>query len=100
MSDTLVGVIIGGLIASVLPAATLAFQVWRWKHERHLKYLKSERRRLEELFNQISNPLSESMESGTWDSRIWIPFLVHGPESVHDQISKMLGELALHQKEY
>ena len=46
MGEVLIGVIIGGLIASIAPITTLIIDHKRWKKEAQLEYLKSERKRL------------------------------------------------------
>ena len=42
MSETLNGVIWGGIIASIIPITTLVLNHLRWKKEAKLEYLKSE----------------------------------------------------------
>ena len=44
MSETLIGVIIGGIIASIAPVFTLAVDHRRWRRESRLTYLMSERK--------------------------------------------------------
>jgi len=36
LSDSLKGVLVGGLVAMVLPAATLWFEWWKWRKEKRL----------------------------------------------------------------
>jgi hypothetical protein len=61
MSEGLIGVVIGGVIGSIVPVVTLMMTQSRWKREIHLAYLKEERARLEKFFSEHYQRLSTSM---------------------------------------
>ena len=51
------------------------------------------RKRLEELFERVREPLRISLESHRWDGRIWIAFALEAPESVTQTMMEVLREL-------
>ena len=53
MNEQLIGVIVGALIASLMPAVTLLFEYKRWKKQKLLEHYKNERDRLEKLYSEI-----------------------------------------------
>lgn len=66
MSDALIGVVIGGLIASIAPLATLLIDQNRWKQEKKLAYLQSKRKRLEDLSITTLERFTQGMSDGTY----------------------------------
>lgn len=59
MSETLLGVIIGGVIGSVGTFASLFIQNKQWKKEKHIELLKSRRADLERLYRELTPILYE-----------------------------------------
>lgn len=68
MSETLIGVLIGGLIGSIAPFATLVFNHLHWKREANLAHLKSERIRLEQLFEKNLIRFGDAIEKNSYPS--------------------------------
>jgi Na+-transporting NADH:ubiquinone oxidoreductase subunit NqrF len=68
MSDTLLGVLIGGLIGSAVPLSTLIFNHLHWKQEAKLTHLTNERSRLEQLFEKNLERLGEAMANNSYSS--------------------------------
>jgi hypothetical protein len=63
MNETLLGVIVGGLIGCIAPLLTLRYGERRWKFEANLAHLKSERDKFELLYEKtIENIESNSSE--------------------------------------
>lgn len=52
MNDTLIGVIVGGLIGWITPLLTLRYGERRWKFEANLAHLKSERDKFATLYEK------------------------------------------------
>jgi uncharacterized membrane protein YccC len=61
LSDTLIGVIIGGMIASITPLVMLILDHRRWQRESKLEHLRSERKRLEIMFKENLQRLSKAI---------------------------------------
>ncbi len=70
MSEALIGVLIGGIIASIAPIATLYFESLKWKKDSQLEYLKLERERLRTLFEDILDELSKAMAENRYPSQM------------------------------
>jgi gas vesicle protein len=82
MSDTLIGVILGGIIASITPVITLIINHKRWKREMKIEYLKEERRRLEKLYSETLEGLGEAMAKNSYPSQMTSDILILMPKSV------------------
>ena len=63
MSDQLIGVIVGAIIASLVPIANLLLEKRRWQRQAKLDYLRAERTRLEQFYKRVHSELMESAES-------------------------------------
>jgi len=85
MSDTLIGVIIGGVIGSIAPFSTLVLGHYRWKREAKLEYLKAERIRLEGLFEKTLAKLAEGMKKGSYSSDMTSDIVVLMPKEVSEK---------------
>ncbi len=85
MSDTLIGVIIGGLIGSIAPFSTLVLGHFRWKRESKLEYLKSERVRLEGLFEKTLEQFAEGMKANSYSSDMSSDIMILMPSEVTER---------------
>ena len=54
MSDSLIGVLIGGLIGALIPLLNLHYEDKKWRRQSKLEWLKSEKIRLEEVYRDIT----------------------------------------------
>lgn len=76
MSDTLVGVVIGGIIASVAPLITLLHSERRWRFELKLNHLKAERERFEKLYEEnlelFENGIAENSYSSIMSANMFV----------------------------
>ncbi len=79
MSETLIGVIVGGLIASISPIAQLIYNHYHWKRETRIAYLKEERVRLEQRKDQVIEMVIESLDRNTISSNFAAELEVHMP---------------------
>ena len=82
MSETLIGVIIGGLIASIAPVFTLFIDHRRWRRESKLTYLISERKNLETLYGKNLKRFSKSIAENSFSSDMISDFLLSMPKDV------------------
>jgi type II secretory pathway pseudopilin PulG len=82
MNDAIVGVIVGALLASVVPLVTLIIQQRRWRLEKKLEFLRSERRRMEELFDQSLKRIVDGMNEDSYSSELYADSLTLLPEEI------------------
>ena len=82
MSEILIGVIIGGLIASIAPVFTLFIDQRRWRKESKLSYLLAERKNLESLYSKNLKRFSKSIAENSFSSDMISEFLITMPQEV------------------
>jgi hypothetical protein len=92
MSETLNGVIWGGIIASIVPVTTLVLNHFRWKKEAKLEYLKSERRRLEQLFSETLENLADGMDKNSYPTKMLSDILILMPKNISDRFNLWMDE--------
>jgi hypothetical protein len=66
MSETLLGVLVGGAIGVLGSLATLLVEQHRWRREKRLDYLKLKRSQLELQFKEIHQGVLRGLESGRY----------------------------------
>ena len=76
MTETLIGVVVGGLIAWIAPLMTLRYAERRWKFEARLSELKSERQRFEQLYEKNLPLFREGAEGNSYSSDMMLS-LIH-----------------------
>ena len=82
MNETLLGVLLGGLIGWIAPLMTLKYGERRWKFEAKLAYLKSERDRFEALYERTVETLNASEDPRIFSSNMLADIIVLMPEEV------------------
>lgn len=92
MSEQLIGVIVGALIASLMPAITLFFEYKRWKKERLLDYYKNKRDRLEGLYAEIRKNLIKGMTEESYSVEMIASILSRCPEKVSWAFDEMMKQ--------
>jgi len=92
MSETLLGVIIGGLIGSITPLTTLLFDHHRWKRQAKLEYLKSEHARLEGLFEKNLKQFAEGMAKNIYSLDMSSDIMVLMPKEVSERFLNFMGD--------
>lgn len=85
MSDTLIGVIIGGVIGSIAPFSTLVLGHFRWKRESKLEYLKLDRVRLEGLIEKTLKQSAEGMKQNSYSSDMSSDIMILMPSEVSEK---------------
>jgi ferredoxin-NADP reductase len=88
----LLGVIIGGLIASVAPITTIIADHLRWKRETKLIHLKSERDKLEQRFRETLEQLSKAMARNSYPAQMTSDIMIMLPKEVSDRYLTFLEE--------
>jgi hypothetical protein len=81
MSETLIGVVIGGLIASITSIAQLIYNHFHWKRETNFTYLKEHRLRLERKNDEILEMVSRALSEDIISNKLASELLVHMPKS-------------------
>jgi len=93
MSETLIGVLIGGLIGSIAPFATLVFSHLHWKREANLAHLKSERTRLEQLFEKNIIRFGDAIKENSYPSDMSSDFIVLMPEKISELYDNFMEKM-------
>jgi hypothetical protein len=92
MSEILIGVIIGGLIASIAPIFTLFIDQRRWRKESKLSYLLSERKNLESLYSNNLKRFSKSLAENSFSSDMISEFLITMPQDVSNTFKDFMTD--------
>lgn len=100
MSDQLIAVIVGALIASLMPAITLWFEFQRWKREKQLEHYRNERDRLEQLFEEARVKLVKSMSEDSYPIDVIATLMHRCPDNVYDAFHEMITQGEKSQEDY
>ena len=92
MTDTLLGVVIGGLIGWIAPLMTLRYGERRWRFEARLNELKSVRERFERLYESNLKLLVEGMAKNSYSSNMMSDILVLMPMEISDMFSAHMAD--------
>lgn len=82
MNDTLLGVLVGGLIGWITPLLTLRYSERRWQFEAKLNHLKSERDKSESLYERTVVALEERNDDKLLSIKMLADITVLMPEEV------------------
>jgi hypothetical protein len=92
MLDTLVGVIIGGLIASTSPIIMLFLDHRRWQRQTTLEHLRFKRKRLEDIFRENLKRLSKAIRENNYPSDMIMDFILTMPQDVSEKFKSFLAD--------
>ncbi len=84
MNETLLGVLVGGLIGWIAPLLTLRYSERRWKFEAKLNHLKSERGRFETLYERTVASLEERNDEEMLPIKMVADIIVLMPDDVRN----------------
>lgn len=84
MTDALLGVVVGGLIAWIAPLMTLRYGERRWKFEAALTELKAERERFERLYERTLRQFVDGAENDSYSSDMISDILILMPKEISD----------------
>jgi hypothetical protein len=92
MSDTIIGVIVGGLIASVSPIITLYWESKRWKREKLVEQLRRDRSKLESEYQLTLVEIHKGIENNFYSTDMVVNALVLMPKPVATAIDNFISE--------
>ena len=90
MSDALVGVIIGGLIASITPVVNLIYKDKKWRKEKRIENLRIKKEELERKYGECREKLYEGLQEGSYDADMVFNFEIIFPQNVSEAFSNMM----------
>jgi len=92
MSEVLIGVVVGGLIAALVQFVTAWTGEKRWQLELRLSHLKAERGRLEKIFEESLKSFGEGMANNSYPSNMIADFSLLMPRNVKDKFFEIMDE--------
>ena len=92
MSDALLGVIIGGLIASVTPIIMIISEYKRWQRQATLEQLRFERNRLEKIFRMNLKRFARAIAENSFPSDMIMDFILTMPQEVSTKFKEFLAD--------
>ena len=91
MPDILLGVIIGGVVASITPIIMIILDHKRWQRRARLEQRRLERIRLEKLFRENLKRLSKAISENSYPSDMIMDFILTMPEGVSTKFKEFLA---------
>ncbi len=91
ISDTLLGVIVGGVFASLGTIGTLISQHRMWKKEKRIEDLRLQKSELETLYKGVEVDLSGVTENMSMNPRAFSNINHRYPENVRNVFKKFIG---------
>jgi len=92
MSDTLLGVIIGGLIASITPIVMIILDHRRWQRQSKIEQLRFNQRRLERIFRGNLKRFSKAITENSYPSDMIMDFILTMPQEVSTKFKEFLAD--------
>ena len=92
MSDTLLGVIIGGLIASITPIVMIILDHRRWQRQSKIEQLRFDQRRLERIFRGNLKKFSKAITENSYPSDMIMDFILTMPQEVSTKFKEFLAD--------
>ena len=92
MSDILIGVIIGGLIASITPVLTLIVDHRHWVRDSKLEHLRSERKRLENKYSKNLKMFSKAIGENSYSSDMIMEFILTMPKDISTTFKEFMSD--------
>lgn len=92
MSDVLLGTIIGGVIASVIPTVTMAVEYKKWKKAQKIDNLRKKRENLEETYKKTIEGLKEGIINDYFTIEMLADFEILFPKDVLNSFQEYMKE--------
>jgi len=92
MSEILLGVLIGGLIASITPIVMIFLDHRRWQQQSTLEQLRFERQRLERIFRGNLKRFSKAITENSYPSDMIMDFILTMPKEVSSKFKEFLAD--------
>ena len=96
MSETLLAVIIGGLIGAPVPVLTIIYYNKRWKKEKIISHLREKKKNLITHFETAKDKLIEGMEKNSYDIDMMSDFDFIFPETVSKAFEELMSDKEKH----
>ncbi len=90
MSETLLGVLIGGAIASIVPIINIILEHHRWKRQAKLEFLKQERSQLTNLYSEIYKNLSVALDKNAYPIDLATNIEIFLPKEINEEFWKLM----------
>ena len=91
MPEILLGVIIGGLIASITPIVLIILDHRRWQRQASLEQLRLERKRLEKMFRENLKRFSKAISENSYPSDMIMDFILIMPGEISTKFKEFLA---------
>jgi hypothetical protein len=91
MPDILLGVIIGGLIASITPIVMIILDHRRWQRQATLEQRRLERKRLEIVFRENIKRFSKAISENSYPSDMIMDVILTMPRGVSTKFKEFLA---------
>jgi hypothetical protein len=82
--EQILNILLGAVIASIVPVITLIINQKRWKAEKKIELLKLKHDRLELMYTDILSRLSGPIINGVWPSDITSKISIYGSKEVRE----------------
>lgn len=82
--ENLLAVALGGLVASIVPLATLFRDQLRWKKEKKIENLRFKLTRLERIYAEVLEQLGEAFKTHSYPSNMTSKISAYGSKEVRD----------------
>jgi len=92
MSDTLLGVVIGGFIASLTPIVTLSIEYKKWKKDKKINFLELKRDQLEKAYTKASKDITSGMIERKFTIDTLSDFDFIFPKNVSDALNNFIKD--------
>jgi hypothetical protein len=92
MPEILLGVIIGGLIATVTPIVLIILDHRRWQRQASLEQLRFERKRLERMFRENVKKFSKAISENSYPSDMIMDFILIMPSEISLKFKEFLAK--------
>ena len=92
MSDILLGVIIGGLIASITPIVMIILEHRRWQRQAKIEQLRFERQQFEKRFRENLKRFSKAIAENSYPSDMIMDFILTMPKEVSAKFKEFLAD--------
>ena len=92
MSEGLLGVVIGGILASFGTILTLIIENNRWKKEKRIEYLKDKKEKLDESYTKAISELNTALNEDNFPIDLVNNFRYQYPDGVANEFWKIFDD--------
>ena len=82
--EQILNILLGAVIASIVPIVTLVLNQKKWKTEKKIEFLRTKHDRLETIYTDVLSQLNDAINQGLWPSQITSKISVYGSEDVRN----------------